>query len=245
MAEALVPIQRAQALVRVGEVELQHHVAGVQARPDVHVDETRSFAEFEQRNILRAQREGGEVQLSGGRLGGGKLGVVEDDLGVHSVDVGQLVAGGVDLEIVGIAFQAHHLQRAANHPERPQRRHLGALFDAKSLERPHPGCPTDESLPPRSFSEFLAIRIGRVKPFEIVFGIDHEIAVLSDQVYEQRVGFVERVAKVVVVHADNSAALNQPRRDGVEFLVQPDVIEGEHEIVAGERLAVRPAQAFA
>ena len=86
-AETPIPEQVGEALVGVVVVRLDGYVADVQALPDQHFRHAVAFAELQQRDVLRAQREGGEVQLAGGGHGGDELGVIEDDLGVDGVDV--------------------------------------------------------------------------------------------------------------------------------------------------------------
>ena len=244
LPKALVLEEPAQALVRVVVVRLNRHVAGVQAVPDVNVHQFATLAELEQRNVLCSQVEGGEVQLAVGRARRHHFLVVHH-FRIHAVDVGKLIASGIDLEVVGIAFQPQHLDRAADNAIGAQRRHPGALLDGPVAQRAEARHPSDEAARACAGVEFFPIDVFRMETLEVVLRIDEEVAELRDQVHEQRIGFGEDVAKGQLVEFLDASAEHPPRRHRRPFLVHPQIVEAEHEVVAGERLAVGPANALA
>ncbi len=203
VAKSFVPKEFAQLPVFVVVVELDRNVAGVQPPPDIHPGETVALAKFQQRNVLSTQRKRSEIQLTRGSLSGHEFGVVPDDLCLYSIDVGKLLAPGVDLMVVGIALETHEEGCAADRPVCSERWYINALLYrrvAQGAKICHPG---NHAASFDSRVQFVAVNECRVPMLEIVFRINHMTAVIRDHIDEQWIGPLENVLKREIVNFDN------------------------------------------
>ena len=75
----------------------------------------------------------------------------------------------------------------------------------------------------------------------VVFRQDEEVAVLSQHVDKQGIWGLELVVKCAIVDLHSRAAGHIALRDGSVFLVEPQIVEDEEEVVAGKRRTVRPS----
>ena len=244
-AFALAPQQFAVLRVVVVVVGLDGDIADVHSMPDVHLVEALHLTELEQRNVLGLEREGREVELPGGRLEGDHRGVLEQDDRVDGIDVGQLVPRRVDLEVVGVALQAHLGRRPLHDLVRPQGRHPHRLLVAPAPVGPVHRHPGNESLLLHQRGKLLSIPERRVVLLEEVHGIDEMAAVLGEEVGEHRVGFREAVLEGQVVDLHELATLHQPVGDRRHLGIHPDVHETKPEVVGRQRHAVGPLDARA
>ena len=155
------------------------------------------------------------------------------------------MASGINLVVVRIPLEAHHDGGAADDPVRAQCGHIHTLFNsgiALGIYKCHPG---HEAEFIDAFIQVCPIRKRRMPVPVVMQWVDHEVAILGNQVDEQWIRFIEMVPKGEIVHLDDGAPSDQPRGDGRKFRVHPDVIEGEHEIIAGQRHTVGPFEALA
>ena len=182
----------------------------------------------------------------------------------HAVEIGQLVARGVDRPVVGVAL--HHPGRVVDRldgPERPEHRQLGVerpvllevqVGDPVVVAR-RLGRGVGRLLAARVFGqELLEVVRRRVGAVAALVRLPHRLAaadqgVAHHQLLEQVEGHVELEVDGVVVDLDDPPGLalgghvRDRRRHDV--LVAVDVLVPEHEVVGGERRAVRPPQALA
>ena len=242
-SEALIPHQIAQPLVRVVVVRLNGHVADVQARPDVHLGGAVALAELQDRDVLGAQAERGEVELAGGGFGGHQFRVVQNDLGIDGIDIRQLAAFGIHLEVVRIALQPHHVEGALLDAIGAQRGHLLGAFVLPTAQRGHQRHPADEAFILNIVFQRLAVAERGMVLLQKVLGAHEVAAVLGVEVDETGVRLLENVLEGVVVDLHEGAAEHHPRSYRRELGIHPDVVEVEGEIVGGEGVSVGPSQA--
>ncbi len=172
----------------------------------------------------------------------------------HLVEIGQLVAGRVDADVVGIAPQGEH--RIARPRDRRPRRH-GRAFGV--LRR---GVLVGEQLGPgleaRRLCRLVDVLLGgvrRVELLEVVRRQEHREGAVGavlvgdggeEQGRRRGVGEAHRgVVDLLDLGGRAVGVLDPARQAGRQLLVQEHVVVPEQDVGGGEGLAVRPLRALA
>ena len=237
---ALAPHQVAVLEVVVVVVRLDGHVRDVQPAPDVYLVDALSLAELEQRYERGLKRVGSEVELAGSGLESDDLRALEQNDHVHRVDVRQLVAGGVYLEVVRVALQAQLGWGSLHCPEGTQRGDLRGVLVAPASQLVEHGHPGDVVLLLHQRIEFVPVPVRRVVVLQEVHGIDEVAAEEGEVVGEHRVRLREHVLKGQVVDGDELRSAHGDVRQRLHLRIQPVMVEPEHEVLGGQRMAVGP-----
>ena len=182
----------------------------------------------------------------------------------HAVDVGQLVAFGVDRPVVGIAL--HHPGRVVDRLDGPpgaEHRQLGVerpvLLEVQVCDPVVEACGLGRGVgrldPAGVFGqELLQVVRGRIGAVAALLRLAHRLPaadqrVAGHQLLEQVERHVELEVDRVVVDFHDPSGLARRRhvrdRRRHDVLVAVDVLEPEHEVGGGQRRAVRPFDALA
>ena len=171
---------------------------------------------------------------------------------LHAVDVGELIAGGVDHEVVGVALHDLHRfgdrvlrnprqqDRAVGHPPGIQvAAHLG-------VEEVHPSV---VALGLHGGFDVLHLGVGGMELLQVVLG-QIVVGPPPGQVLDEHPErLVERHLEGVVIdlrgYAGNPVDQHAGRGARGEVGVQRHVLEVEHQVVGGERGAVAPLHSLA
>ena len=179
--EAPVPIQCPQLLILVVIVELNDHIARMEPVPYMNLDGTRSLPQLQQGNVLGPQFIGGKVELPGRSHGCDDF-LVFDDLGLDSIDVGQLVALGIDLEVIGIALIPGQGGRAIDHPVSMERRSINAFLNQAAPAGVYKSHPADVAHLLYPVAQHLPLDVTRVEAAIVMLRHDKEVTVLGEGV---------------------------------------------------------------
>ena len=247
-AEALVIEDLVHNRVRMAEIEGEDGIAGFAILPEQDLVVADLLILLEEREVFHEDMAVLHVDIAGHSAQVEDLGVLYNVSG-NPVDIGQLVAGGVHLPVVGVAFQ-HDGDFGRDLGEAPgeEDRHVGV--EAR-------GEPVVEVLMPELKLVFLRLRVQllfvgvvAMELGQVVLGIPgHRSAVgPGHQVHEDamRAGEGEADGEIVGrVHDDGLAANGQPDGEaGGEVFIAQHILIPEHEVLGGVRRAVRPSDAF-
>ena len=180
-----------------------------------------------------------------------------------AIDVGQLIAGGVDGVIIGIALQypGRGVDRAGC-PPRSQRRHVDVerpvLLEVDQLD---PvliafllGDLVDRLGRGVLRQELLEVVLRRVGPEGVALALAHRLAatdlrVAGEQVVEQEIRIIEGELHGRFVDLDDFARLAVDAHVGDrrrhDVLVAVEILEPEDKVICRERRTVRPLHALA
>ena len=199
---------------------------------------------LKQRNIGRHKLPPGKVNLSGRGFGRHDLGAI-DPLHLQIVDIGQLVAFRIHLEIVRIAAQQGARRGPANQYVRRQYGAVEVNQISRAVDRPEIGEPV---LQTQLFGLALQLRgIGEIRVVAAHKVRRHHQArtVVSEVVDKQRHRLGKVITKTVRVVLFDSRALESRLHHRRKLLVHQHVIEPERVVISRYGMAVGPLVAGA
>ncbi len=249
-AEVLVVEQLPQNGVFDGAIGHQAQFGGEEVLCEFDAIVPLFSALLEDRHIFHIDIVGLEVELAGAGLEGLYL-FVTGDHGLDTIDIGQLVAGGVDLMEVGVAHNDGAVAGEGFVLPGPEGRTVDAEVIRRSVvevEGLHPG------LKSLFLSQLLGIGVVVDVPLlQPVLGHDDVVvgghARATQVVHDDRVGHAEadfnhRVTDFGEDCRFTSGAPDRPRPGRGEVFIHCDIFPGEHDVVGRERLAIRPLMAL-
>ena len=243
-SEARVGEDPAQAFLRMGDVELEDDVGTVAARPDVGRVPVLLLVALEQRDVGRHQLAPGDRHLAGRCLGRHDL-LAVDLLHLEEVDVGKLVALGIDLEVVGVAPVAGAGRGLADDGEG---RKDGAVEDLEVVDvvdHLEVLAPVLQPLLHRLALELRRVGEGRVVALQEVRRRQQAFAAVGHVLEQQGPRRREVVAEPVGAVDLDPRPLEHGQHHGSQVGVQLYVLEVEGEVGRGQRMPVRPPDPLA
>ncbi len=200
------------------------------------------------RHVLEADKLVLEIDLAiCGAQGDGRL---IEDIERRGIDIRELVALGVDLPVVGVALQRGSRGAAGDGLGQLPRAHRRSVrVGPPRVARAEELHPVREIGIRGLLLDRLLVRIGGVELRQIVLRHGETHALEGEEAREEpvRLGKGERDGEVVDLLDRRRLAADAEvgRRDREEILVVVDVLDREHDVVRGERLAIRPPESVA
>ena len=244
LAEADVPEDAPQLHVRGSQVGLDDDVDAVQPVPDVRLVAVRPLADLEQRDVRRPQLRAGDCDLPGRRLRRYHL-LVGDLVHLDAVDVGELVSRRVHHRVVRVAPVRRDARAEPRQDERVQDGAIIHLPVVDVVGGPEVAHPVAEALAGGLGLQLLSRHEVRVEVLQEMPREGVVMPAVRECLQEERVGLGELVADGVVVEPGHPSAFPRRADHRAELLVHLDLLEPEHVVVGGERMAVRPSHALA
>ncbi len=189
-----------------------------------------------------------EVDVAGAGPQGDGFSVL-DQIGDDAVDVGELVAFGVDLPVVGVAHSDHLIGREG-HLDLPRSHHGPVRIQVDAVLLDKELCPVVD---PRLVDEGLQFVFGNEVGMElaqVVFGRERRVTVVGQALLQKRVGGTEAKLDRGVVDLDDLGLdtcypLPVDPYSGTDHVgAQQHRLVEKDQVVGGEGVAVRPLEAF-